>query len=286
MTTKKMHSDADGVVSGLSVVGFHGRLGENQTPARRGPVFADAKGRLVTIVEASPEDGSAFHLTVEVAPRKIDEAIWSSTGTRIDPPWPARLGSIVVIVGSREAQRARELIEIGASMPPDEPERVAEFATWLSTDTQRSDGLYCMRVGDLVAWYCTRDEARALWRRIAALAKRDVIDAAARNSSMLERASLWLSRAAFDESDMYLAVAGARRADYRHWQALLDAGVRSGSQTSRRACVDDAERRLPTPARSPSSNLPAPPMSVFARLAVLESIVDLSAASQRARVAA
>jgi hypothetical protein len=274
------------MVSGLSVVGFHGRLGENQTPARRAPVLADAKGRLATIIEASPDDGArGFRLTVEVAPRKIDAGIWSSTGTRIDPPWPTRLGNIVVIVGGREMQRARELAEIGEGVPTDEPERVAAFARWLCTDTRRSDDLCCMRVDDLLAWYCTRDEARALWRRIAIVAKRDVIDAAMRNPSMLERTSLWLSRAAVDDADMFLAVAGVRRAGYRHWQALLDAGVRSGSQASRMAAVDEAELRLP-PTRSPSTNLPASPMSAFRRQAVQDSMVDLRAASQRARIAA
>lgn len=282
-----MHSGPDGMVAGLSVVGLHGRLGDNQTPARRAPVLADAKGRLATIVEASAEDGGrrrGFRLTVEVGPRKIDEGIWSSTGTRIDPPWSARLGNIVAIVGGREIQRARELVEVGADAPTDEPERVGAFVRWLSTDAQRSDDLCCMRVDELIAWYCTRDEARALWRRIATLAKRDIVDAAARNPTALERASLWLSRAAVDDTDMYLAVAGVRRAGYRHWQALLDAGIRSGSQASRLAAVDEAERQLPPP-RSPST-LPAPPMSAFARRAVLDSMVDLPAASRRARAAA
>jgi hypothetical protein len=284
MSTKQFHSAADGTIPGLTVVGIHGRFDDNQTPARATPVLADSQGRHVVILEANPAGGQRYRLSVEVARRKIDEDVWSTTGTRMVPPWPVRLGNIVAVLGGRERPRAREL----AGLPGHEGEspEVLEFLNWLSTDAAYSQELCCARVDDLFTWYCTREQARSLWLRIAAIAKRDMIEAAAHNQpALLQRASLWLSRAAGDEADMFLAVAGARRAEYRHWKALLDAGVRSGSEAERLTAVDAADRTLPSP-RSPVLDLPVPPMSKFSRMAVWHSVQRLRSAGGDAQVVA
>jgi hypothetical protein len=285
MSSKQLHSDAGGMIAGLHVVGIQGRFDDNQTPALGAPVLADSQGRRVAIREANPSgDQEGYRLSVDVARRKIDDEAWSNTATRIHPAWPARLGNIVAVVGDRESSRCRELAQLEAA--PGESADVVAFLNWLSTDALRSEELGCACIDGLAAWYCTRAQARSLWRRIAAIAKRDVLEAAASNqSALLERASLWLSRAAGDEADMYLAVAGVRRAGYRHWQALLDAGVRSGSSASRLAAVDAAERLLPPP-RTPSLDLPIPPMSRLSRRAVLESVSRLREANRHAQVSA
>jgi hypothetical protein len=284
MSTRKIHSHPGGMIPGLHVVGIQGRFDDNQTPALGAPVLADSQGRRVTIREANPAGDLGYRLSVDVAGVKIDDEVWSNTSTRIDPAWPARLGNIVAIVGSRELSRARELAQLDAA--PGESADVVAVLNWLSTDALHSEELGCARIDGLVAWYCTRDQARSLWRRIAVVARRNVVEAAGRNqAALLEHASLWLSRAAGDEGDMYFAVAGARRGKYRHWQALLDAGVRSGSSASRLAAVDAAEQELP-PLRAPSRELPIPPMSKFSRQAVTSSVVQLSSANRSARVPA
>lgn len=284
MGMKQFHSAADGTIAGLRVVGIHGRFGDNQTPARATPVMADSQGRHVVIREANPAKDQRYRLSVEVSRRKIDDDVWSTTGTRIEPPWRARLGNIVAVLGGRERPRAREL----AGLPGHEGEspEVIAFLNWLSTDAAYSEELCCARVEDLFTWYCTREQARSLWLRIAEIAKRDMWQAAVRNQpALLQRASLWLSRAAGDEADMFLAVAGARRAEYRHWKALLDAGVRSGSEAERLNAVDKAERFLP-PLRSSALELPIPPMSRLSRHAVENSVVRLPMACRPEQVVA
>src|SRR5690606_13055898 len=97
--------------------------------------------------------------------------------------WPARLGNIVAILGSRESNRAHELAQLAPEI--DESPEVVEFLKWVMTNTPRSEDLYGVRVDGLVAWYCTRDRAASLWKRIAAIAKQDVFAAAARNQPVL-----------------------------------------------------------------------------------------------------
>ena len=250
LRTRELQARADGQIPELRVVGYHGRLGADQTPAKRAPVYADATNRLVDVDErpASAKKGSKGERTVivKIMPRPIPEEVWMSTGTRIDPPWPARLGDVVVILGDRETRHARALAETSVK---DEPEHVSAFLTWLATGKSRSEGLRCERIDDLVAWCCAPDEASALWQRLATLARAEVIRCARQaDEAALKKASFWLSRAAAEDEDMYLAAAGLKRASYRHWKALLDAGVRSGTDAERVTLVEAAFQKLPRPA--------------------------------------
>jgi hypothetical protein len=279
MTTKTIRTRADGVIPTLRVVGFHGQIGPDQTPARRSPIYADSKNHRITILESSPVR-DRFDLTVEVAARVIPDRVWKDTGTRLHPPWPAVLGKFVVVIGEREIGRAHELTTLVAA---DQSERVTDVFRWLVTETDRSDQLQCTRVNGSVAWYCTRDEANALAGRIAALVRADVLEYARRSDfSALTRAAFWLSRAAVEDSDLFLSVAALRLAASPHWEALLEAGVRTGTRTSRLAAVDEAAKCLASPAQGDSLAAdPRPPRSRAAQRAVIASVTNLTAAFQR-----
>lgn len=275
MQTREMQAKADGLVPDLRVVGYHGRLGADQTPAKRAPVYADVKNRLVDLgfpVEAPPASAKKANkgrtVTVKILPRPIPEEVWTSTGTRIEPSWPARLKDVVVILGPRETQHASAL---AATFVKDEPEHVLAFFKWLVTGQPRSEPLRCERLGDLVAWCCAPEEASALWQRLAPLARKEVLQRAGQSDDAeLKKASFWLSRAATGDEDMYLAAAGLKRASYRHWKALLDAGVRSGTDEERLARVEAAVQKLPKP---------APPRLMGQRRAINASFAHLEAAA-------
>jgi hypothetical protein len=246
-TTKVVQAGTDGQILDLRVVGYHGRLGADQTPARRGAVCVDAKDRLVEILEvrAAPLKKGASggrEVVIEVASRPPSEDAFARTGTRVGP-WPARLDHFVVILGEHERRYAGAL---GETVVASEPGRVRSFLAWFAGCEPQAGALACMRVGELCAWYCSADEAFALWQRLAPVAREEVLRAARQgDNDALRTASLWLSRAAFTDADMVLAVAGLRRTAYPYWKAFLDAGVRSGTEAERRASVDDAERELP-----------------------------------------
>jgi len=282
MTSMTHESDANGLLPDLHVVGIHGRFGEGQTPARGAPVLADTDGHQVAVRAADPLGGRRFRVLVERARTKLDEDVWATTGTPIQPPWPARLGYIFAVLSDSEIRRASELLSL-ARASGDAPE-LRGFCEWLTTATPRSDRLAAARVDRIATWYCSPEHARQLWTKIASVAKQDIVDAVDRDDLVaLEHASLWLSRAATDDAQIYLAVAGAREAGYRHWKALLDAGVRDGSETTRLANVDRAARQLHAPR---SAQLPVPPTARFARAAVLDAAACLHAVRPRDQDAA
>lgn len=202
--------NAGEAIPGLHVVGINGRLGANQTPSRRGEVLADVNNRLA-FVRVQPEG-----LSVEVMARPISEDVWSTTGTRIDPPWPARFGFTVVIVGERETLCAHRMVPQVAG--------VSDFLHWLGTGAERSDELCCARVDSLVAWYCSNEQAQGLFACMAEQARREVLERElAGDLPGLASASFWLQRAARDDSDLTLAIAGLRRANDPRWKMMRDA---------------------------------------------------------------
>jgi hypothetical protein len=243
MSIRKLTARADGSISKLRVVGFNGRLGANQTPARRGPVFADPNNHLVLVRESSPSaDGAdGFMLTVEVAARPIPDEVWNTTGTRFNPPWPARLGNVVVIVGERETQRAPGMAQQACAT---DVAGVRDFLRWLVRGAEHSDVLCCARVGELTAWYCTPEQARGLWICIAEQARADVMRCAQRGDLPgLAFASFWLQRAALGDADIALAIAGLRQAEDPRWEAMRDAGFYGASKASLIDTIDDWSRK-------------------------------------------
>lgn len=242
MSIRKLTARADGSIPDLRVVGFNGQLGANQTPARRGPVLADANNRLVFVRESSPitDGGDGFIVTVEVTARPIPEDVWSTTGTRFNPAWPARQRNVVVIVGERETQRALGMAQQACSA---EVAGVREFLRWLVRGEGHSDMLCCARVGDLTAWYCTPAQADGLWVCVAEQARADVKRYAQRGDlPRLASASFWLQRAALGDDDIALAIAGLRQAKEPRWEAMRDAGFYKKSRASLMEKMDEWSR--------------------------------------------
>lgn len=239
MTIKTMRSESDGAIPGLQVVGFHGQLGTDQTPACCAPVLADDLGRHVRILESSPvESSSTYTLTIEIGSKPIPEGVWSTTGTRIQPSWPAKLGDIVTIIGTREFGLVDALVKRADG-------EVRDFLRWLQTDTDRSEKLRCVRIGELVAWYTKRSTSVVLRQAIAEQVRGQVFHAArASDAVTLLSKSFWLSRAAVDDDDLLLATAGLRHAGSPHWKLVLDAGLATGSEKNKAARVDAATKRL------------------------------------------
>jgi hypothetical protein len=273
MSVRKLTARADGSIPDLRVVGFNGRLGANQTPARRGPVLADANNRLALIRESSPApDG--FVLKAEVTARPIPDDVWNSTGTRFDPSWPAWLGNVVVIVGEREILRAPGMAQQASATSV---VGVRDFLRWLALDVERSDELRCARVGELVAWYCTPEQARGLWVCVAEQARLEVKRCAQRGDLPgLATASFWLQRAALGDPDIALAIAGLRHAKDFRWEAMMDAGFYGASKVSLMETIDSWSRQW-------TANTSSTPSFRLSMEAARNSVPSVRHAMQEAR---
>lgn len=201
----------------MQVIGFHGRLGADQTPARRAAIYAGPT---------------------------IDEDVWLTTGTRVQPPWTAKSGTAhVLVIGEREELLVPALL---TSAGLDTPPRVLAFLRWVVTGSERCDELCCARVEGLIAWCTSADEDRALCSLIAGVVRVRVVERlrqASPNLRELRQLSFWLSRAAVDDADMFLAVAGLREAGHPEWRAVLRAGVRAGDDETQLREVEEALSR-------------------------------------------
>jgi hypothetical protein len=235
-----VHGLADGLLPGVRVIGFHGDVGPDQTPARRGPVYADEAGRLLRLIDVKPAP-SGYEVRMEADEPPIGEGPLPGIGTRL-AGWPARLDSFVAIVGERERGAAERL---KGSHRRGEPPRVQRFVEWIAGSERSSEELTCERLKDIVAWYCAPEEAYALWQRIQEIAEEELYHAVASGSfAAIKGASFWLSRAKVTDRDIYLAAAALKRAASPHWETLLRQGARDRTPDERRAGVNEAEKFL------------------------------------------
>jgi len=200
---------------GISVVGFHGELTPDQTPARSQPIWVDNNNRMVSLVEPgrlrrhadlpAPPPGK---LWIE---RISDVELASSSplpgvGTRIGPWTPARPAWIVATLGPRELKILSSLRVDDSNHP-----RVDKFLLWLSWLAAGEEGsdLHCERDGQLVHWYCAAADELELRRRIRMVAENALVtDARAQAPAQLQKTSFWLARAATRDEDIYRAAAG------------------------------------------------------------------------------
>jgi hypothetical protein len=245
--SKPLHATPDGQISGLQVIAYHGQVEPDQTPARRGPVHVDRQQRIVEIAEVrrvqakAGSQRSGFAVSVEVASSSLVDGALPGIGTPIGP-WPAKLEHYVVLLGPEER---RCLASPGKVPGTGGPERLRSFLQWIQGEAAPPGDLTCERRGDLVAWYCSPEEAFALWKCIQPAAREALVAAVrGRNAEEIRRISFWLSRAAVTDADIYLAVAGLQRVSYPHWKVVLDAGVRDGTEEQRAAGLEEAERQL------------------------------------------
>lgn len=242
---------ADGLLPGLCVIGHHGRLGQDQTPARRGAVLADAAGHIVDPRETRPARTRKGAPTGkrEVALERIGrvgpDGELPGIGTRIGP-WPARLDHYVVLLGERELRCVDRIARAEAARS--EPARVREVLRWLAGSEARSDQLTCERLGGLIAWYCSEDEAFALWTQIQPVAREDLFAVRRSGNQEIINAAYWLTRAAMSDADIYLAVAAMRGAGYSHWRTVLEGGVQRATEDQMQEGLGGAEDLL---ARTP-----------------------------------
>lgn len=206
-----------GWIPQLTMIGFHGRIGIDQTPAQRCPVFS-CNDRLARIITNSWDEGDGDEIDIEISSRKLSDDSWAH-GTKIDPGWTATFGDRVVVIGKRE-MAAYELIDKNTSR------ELAEFLFWTKTGNDRSDDIRCIRFGDLAAWYTSPCLIRELRTMIAKFARARTLDAARRkNMNLLQSESFWLSRSAVEDRDIILAAAGLKMSGNENWQLVLKSGI-------------------------------------------------------------
>ncbi len=132
------------------VIGFHGQLGVDQTPARREAVIVDTQNRII-----NPR-------TLEVLSEPIVGEL-PGIGTFVSP-WPAQPNYHFVIVGPRE-RKALGSINLEALTNNG---RVTGFLhIFLGIEWGYEESLTYQRLdNELVAWYCSDEEASALWKLV------------------------------------------------------------------------------------------------------------------------
>ena len=252
---------ADGLVPGLMVVGFHGAMAADETPAKLGPVYANTIGCLSRIVEVGPTRATPIHkMRIEsFEPPLRDGEPLPGNGTRIGP-WSARLGNVVMAIGPDERRRVAELRRQASGHGTASVQR---FLDWFDGAELRSDELFCERSDEIALWYCTEDDGFALLACVHHVVK-DAFFAALRSQSSpdLEEMAWWLSRAAIDDHDIYLAGAALRRIDSPAWELLIREGLHLPKKEQWKDGLEKAERTLnhpPPVALPPLGALEAPP---------------------------
>jgi hypothetical protein len=138
---------------------------------------------------------------------------------------------------------------------------VRRFLEWFGRAELPSDELLCERREDIALWYCTEDDGFSLLACVHHVVKEAFFAALRSQSSDLEEMAWWLSRAAIDDHDIYLAGAALRRIDSPAWELLIREGLHLPKQAQWKDGLDKAERTLNHPpplALPPPSALVAP----------------------------
>jgi hypothetical protein len=257
--TALLDVQADGLVPGLTVVGFHGAMAADETPAKLGPVYANAAGCLTRIVEVGPTRATPIHkVRVEAfEPPLADGELLPGNGTRIGP-WNARLGNVVMAIGPEERRKVAELRRYASTHGTPSVQR---FIEWFASHEPRSEELQCERQNGIALWYCTVEDGFSLLKCVHQVVK-DAFFAAVRapSSADVEEMAWWLSRAAIDDHDIYLAGVALRRIDSPAWEMLVREGLHLAKKEQWKEGLEEAERALDRPppvAVSPLAHKPA-----------------------------
>lgn len=235
----------DGVLQGLSVIGFHGEIEPTLTPARRGPVFVDAENRAVIVTETAGEQVFAEVSETVIRGRDSLQGAWTPTRS-----YPARLGGLYLILGPDERFRLKEVF---ARSHPDESRAVSELLRWMASDTILSETVRAERQrssvgeGDLSIWYCAREDADEVTRRYGEVYVGELLKIAREaDATKIERAAFRLWRASTTVDDIYLVAAALQKIGYRRrrWDELLREGAREATPEERSAGVARAAALL------------------------------------------
>jgi len=254
MTNKAMLDvQADGLVPGLTVVGFHGAMAADETPAKLGQVYVNAAGCLTRIIELGPTRATPIHqLRIEpFEPPLRNEEPLPGNGTRIGP-WSARLGNVIMAIGPDERRKVAELRRYASTHST---ASVQHFLEWFAGISPRSDELLCERRDEISFWYCTADDGFALLTCVHHVVKDEFFAAVrSRSSTDLEEMAWWLSRAAVDDHDIYLAGAALRQMDSPAWEVLIREGLHLPKKEQWKDGLEKAEWNLnhPPPIALPS----------------------------------
>jgi len=122
MAVQYINISSDGTIPLIKTAGFHGVIGDKQTPARRQAVYVDANDFLVRVTKTLDSN----RILADLTNRPIRECVWQSTRTRL-PSWTAHLNFIVLIIGSHELKLIdsaecetlpSEMIDTDGQVPP------------------------------------------------------------------------------------------------------------------------------------------------------------------------
>lgn len=266
---------SDGSVKGLRVVGFHGDVDGDETPAKLGPVYVDGAGSLAHVVELGPTRSTpAGQIRIETYPPPFPEhGPLPGQGTRIGP-WPAQPAGVVMAVGPQERRLIGELRRQARTRGRG---RVPSFVEWFASDEQRSDALSCERQEDVALWCCREDEAFSLLECVHRVV-RDVFFEAVRSRTpdALEDAAWWLQRAAIADEDIFLAGAALRSLALPEWKILVREALHLPKESDWEAKLAEAARYLehppPVVVPQPSPRVDqAPPSAIGAPLSKCRS---------------
>lgn len=238
---RRLSVNADGVVSGLNVIGIHGFISDDNTPAVREPVYQTVDGRLARIVQVDKEANR--WVEVEVAATILGDAKLPGDGTRVGS-WRARLGyDVVAVVSGDERLNGGKIADKATRL------EVAQLFQWIG-----GGGFTCPALVSLVncrdyIWYASADDVADLFHAIRKVAAMGMIDQVLRPTrtmkESLERSSWWLSRAAiYDNDSMCLAVAGLKLTGVDCWSEVLKCGLPSCTDEERATGLMKAEAFL------------------------------------------
>jgi hypothetical protein len=273
-TTTELDILADGSLPGLTVVGFHGHMDVDETPAKLGPVYANEAGCLTRIVEVGPTQWtrSGRMRTESFPPPLRDDQPLPGEGTRIGK-WKARLGNVVMAVGPEERGRITEVRRIAR----DHGSAAAEqFIEWFAGRERCSDELACERQGEIALWYCAERDGFSLLECVHRVVKDAFFQAVrARSSPEIEEMAWWLSRAAVDDQDIYLAAAALRWVASPAWEVLIREGLHLPDEKDWRVGLEKAAwhmERPPAVAVAEREITPVPRSDVYRHRAAVRAL--------------
>lgn len=185
---RKLPIEADGHIEGLSVVGFAGYIGPNNTPARRGLVLAD-------------EDGEIVHIRrMDLSKREVVCSAWSGVRVHdireqvmaLHPPCRFYANQVALVVGPREYGRARQLGVVTST----DSDRLRAFVRAISSGEPPfvEPVIQCQDNEKIAVWLCSPEEASEIMRRAHVMVREIVVNAWKGPSSVVYDAAWWLSR--------------------------------------------------------------------------------------------